>query len=117
MLLHDARSAFPRLRHGWVDACYRGAFLEWAREAAGITLQVVQRRDGGTRRRWLPAGAEPPVVPRFAVAPRRWVVERSFAWLGRYRRLSRDYEYLTGTSEAVIQVAMIQLLLRRLTSS
>jgi putative transposase len=52
-----------------------------------------------------------------AVAPRRWVVERTFAWLGRYRRLGRDYEYLTATSEAVIQLAMIQLLLRRLTRS
>ena len=117
MLLHDARAAFPRLRYGWVDAGYRGAFLDWARDVAGITLQVVQRRDGGRGRRWLPPGAEPPVVPRFTVAPRRWVVERSFAWLGRYRRLSRDYEYLTSTSEAVIQLAMIQLLLRRLTRS
>jgi putative transposase len=115
MLLHDAQTVFPRLRYGWVDAGYRGAFLAWAREAAGVHLQVAQRRDGGRRRRWLPADAEPPVVPRFAVAPRRWVVERSFAWLGRYRRLSKDYEYLTATSEAVIQLAMIPLLLRRLT--
>jgi transposase len=117
MLLHDVRTAFPRLCHGWVDGGYRGAFLEWAREVAGVHLQVVQRRDGGTRRRWLAPGVEPPVVPRFAVAPRRWVVERTFAWLGRYRRLSTDYEYLTATSEAVIQLAMIQLLLRRLSRS
>src|ERR687896_55558 len=68
--------------------------------SAGITLQVVQRRDGGRRRRWLPPDAPAPEVPRFAVAPRRWVVERSFAWLGRFRRLSRDHEYLTATSEA-----------------
>jgi transposase len=53
--------------------------------------------------------------PRFAVVPRRWVVERTFAWLGRYRRLSKDYEYLTATSEAVIYLAMTRLLLRRLT--
>jgi putative transposase len=117
MLLHQARSAFPRLRFGWVDAGYRGAFLDWARDVAGITLQVVQRRDGGRGVRWLPPGAKPAQVPRFSVAPRRWVVERTFAWFGRYRRLSRDYEYLTATSEAVIQVAMIQLLLRRLTRS
>jgi putative transposase len=84
-----------------------------------VHLQVVQRRDGGRdggrRRRWLPPDSPPPEVARFAVAPRRWVVERTFAWLGRYRRLSKDYEYLTATSEAVIQLAMIQLLLRRLT--
>jgi putative transposase len=55
-------------------------------------------------------------VPRFAVVPRRWVVERTFAWLGRYRRLSKDYEYLPATSEAVIQLAVIQLLVRRLAS-
>jgi putative transposase len=116
MLLHDARTAFPRLRYGWVDAGYRGPFLEWARQVAGVALQVVRRRDGGTGRRWLPADAEPPVLPRFAVAPRRWVVERSFAWLGRFRRLSKDYEYLTATSEAVIQLAMIQLLVGRLAS-
>ena len=53
----------PRLRHGWVDAGYRGPLLDWAREVAGVTLQVVQRRDGGIRRRWLPAGTEPPVMP------------------------------------------------------
>ena len=53
---------------------------------------------------------------RFAVVPRRWVVERTFAWLGRFRRLSKDYEYLTATSEAVIYLAVIQLLTRRLAS-
>jgi putative transposase len=115
MLLGDARASFPRLRHGWADAGYRGGFLTWAKEVAGVTMQVVQRRDGGRGGRWLPPGAEPPQVARFAVAPRRWVVERTFAWFGRFRRLSRDYEYLTATSEAVIHVAMIQLLLRRLT--
>jgi putative transposase len=115
MLLHDACGAFPRLRHGWADAGYQGGFLTWATQVAGVAVQVVQRRDGGRRGRWLPPDAPPPEVPRFAVAPRRWVVERTFAWLGRYRRLSRDYEYLTSTSEAVIQLAVIQLLLRRLT--
>jgi hypothetical protein len=80
-----------------------------------IALQVAQRADGGHRRRWLPAGAEPPMVPRLAVVPRRWVVERSFAWLGRCRRLSKDYEFLPATAAAVIHLAMIQLLVRRRT--
>jgi putative transposase len=75
---------------------------------------VVARADGGRRARWLPPGAEPVAVPAFAVVPRRWVVERTFAWLGRFRRLSRDYEFLPATSEAVIYLAMSQVLVRRL---
>jgi putative transposase len=105
---------FPRLRYGWVDQGYRGEFLGWVREHFGVTLQVVRRPDGGRRGRWLPPGAEPPAVPAFQVVPRRWVVERSFAWLGRSRRLARDYEFLPATSEAVIYLAASQLLVRRL---
>jgi len=54
-------------------------------------------------------------MPAFSVLPRRWVVERSFAWLGRYRRMSKDYEYLPASSEALIYTAMSRLMLRRLT--
>jgi putative transposase len=109
------RRRFPRLRHGWADGGYRGPFLDWARKRRGISFQVVQRQDGGRQRRWLPPGATPPIVSPFVVVPRRWVVERTFAWLGRYRRLSKDYEFLTATSEAVIYLAMTRLLLHRLT--
>jgi transposase len=105
---------FPRLRYGWVDQGYRGEFLGWVKQHFGVTLEVVARRDGGRRGRWLPPGAEPPVVPAFQVVPRRWVVERSFAWLGRSRRLVRDYEFCLATSEAVIYLAASQLLVRRL---
>jgi putative transposase len=105
---------FPRLRYGWVDQGYRGEFLAQVKQSFGVTLQVVQRPGGGRRGRWLPAGAEPPVVPAFQVVPRRWVVERSFAWLGRSRRLARDYEFLPVTSEAVIYLAASHLLVRRL---
>ena len=108
------RRHVPRLRWGWADGGYRGAFLAWALATVKIAFEVVARAEGGRRRRWLPPGVEPPVVPRFAVVPRRWVVERSFAWLGRFRRLSKDYEYLPATSEAVIHLAVIQLLVRRL---
>ena len=107
---------FPRVRHGWVDQGYRGEFLEWVKQRFDVTLEVAVRRDGGRRGRWLPPDAQPPAVPAFAVVPRRWVVERTFGWLGRFRRLSKDYEFLPATSEAVIYLAMIQILTRRLTN-
>jgi transposase len=105
---------FPRLRHGWVDQGYRGQFLDRVKQAFGVKLQVVQRPDGGRRGRWVPPDTAAPVVAAFAVVPRRWVVERTFAWLGRFRRLSKDYEFLPATSEAVVYLAASQLLLRRL---
>lgn len=77
VLFSGAADAFPRLRHVWADQGDRGAdFHAWAREATGITVQVVQRRDGGFRSTWARADAPPPAVPLFAVVPRRWVVER-----------------------------------------
>jgi transposase len=97
------------------DGGYPGSFLDSAQQRRGIAFQAVQRRDRGRRRRWLPPDATPPIVSPFAVVPRRWVVERTSAWLGRNRRLSKDYEFLTATSEAVICLAMTRLLLRRLT--
>lgn len=103
------------MRHGWADGGYRGSFLDWAQQRRGIAFQVMHRHDGRRRRRWLPPGATPPIVSPFAVVPRRWVVERTLAWLGRFRRLSKDYEFLTATSEVVIYLAMTRLLLRRLT--
>jgi putative transposase len=109
------RRRFPRLRHGWADGGYRGPFLDWTQKHRGIAFEVVKRSDGGRQQRWLPPGATPPIVSPFAVVPRRWVVERTFAWLGRFRRLSKDYEHLTATSEAVIYLAMTRLLVRRLT--
>jgi putative transposase len=111
------RRRVRRLRHGWVDQGYRGEFLTQVKQAFGIGLEVVRRADGGRRRRWLPPGAEPPVVPAFAVVPRRWVVERTFGWLGRFRRLSKDYEFLPATSEAAVYLAMVQILTRRLANT
>lgn len=78
----------PRVRHGWVDQGYRGEFLAQVKQRFGVTLEVVVRRDGARRARWLPPGAQPPAVPAFAMVPRRWVVEGTFGWLGRFRRLS-----------------------------
>jgi transposase len=111
------RRRLPRLRHGWADGGYRGAFVAWARQRHQIAFQIVARGDGGRRRRWVAPDQPPPEVPTFVVVPRRWVVERTFAWLGRYRRLSKDYEFLPATSEAVIHLAAVQLLVRRLATS
>ncbi len=94
-----AAGGFPRLRLLWADGGYRGKLVAWVWAHCGWLLQIVKRNDD---------------VKGFQVLPRRWVVERTFAWLGRYRRLSKDYEYLTASSEAMIYVAMIHLMLVRL---
>jgi putative transposase len=92
---------YPRLRRLWADHKYRNGKLEgWLRDqAVSYQIEVVSR----------PLGAK-----GFVLLHRRWVVERTFAWLGRYRRLSKDYEYHTQHSEARVQLASIQLMLKRL---
>ena len=91
---------FPRLRRLWADAGYAGPKLgDWVKARTPWDLEIVRRSEPG-------AG--------FQVLPRRWVVERTFAWLGRYRRLSKDYEARPDTTEAWIHAAMTGLMLRRL---
>jgi len=90
---------FPRLRLLWADGNYTGPLVDWALAWGGWAVEIVQR----------PAG-----MKGFQVLPRRWVVERTFAWLGRYRRLSKDYEVLPQTEEAWIYLAMTHLMLKRL---
>ncbi|MFJ1561373.1 transposase [Streptomyces mirabilis] len=115
VLLCQAADNYPRLKRIWAEQGYRGAdFHAWIRQATGITVQIAQCRDGGFRRTWAETGAPLPEVPYLAVVQRRWVVERTFAWLGRCRRLSKDYEYFRVNSENVIYLAMAMLLLRRL---
>jgi transposase len=91
---------------------YRGQRLRtWVEEECEWTLEIVQRP---RRWGWYPVDVEPPPMPAFTVLPRRWVVERTIAWIGRYRRLSKEYEYLCESSETMIYLAMSRLMLRRL---
>jgi putative transposase len=89
-----------RLELIWVDGKYAGKLEEFVTKTYGITLQVVKRAKDAVG---------------FVVLPRRWVIERTFGWFGRYRRLSRDYEFLLLTSEVLIYAAMVRLMLARLT--
>jgi putative transposase len=99
LVFKQMRGSCKKLRRIWLDGGYRGTLFDWAFEVFRLVLQVVK-----------PA----PEQKGFAVLPRRWVVERTFAWLNNHRRLSKDYERQTKTSEALIQIAMLRLMLRRL---
>jgi putative transposase len=113
--LADRAEALPRLQHLWVDTAYQGRFKAWVEQTLGWTVAVVRRP---RRWVWVGPGQEPPALPRgFQVLPRRWVVERTFGWLGRWRRTSKDYEYLPTTSECVIYAIMMRIMLRRLAQS
>jgi putative transposase len=96
-LLATAYAACDRLRHIWAAMADRGQPLRaWVEEACSWTLESVERP---RRWGWYPIDVEPPPLPAFTVLPRRWVVERTIAWIGRYRRLSKDYEYLPETAK------------------
>ena len=101
-----AKIVFKRLRGGakklrlvWVDGGYKAGLFAWVKERFQFRLQQVLGRDK---------------QQGFVVLPRRWVVERTFAWLSNCRRLSKDYEALSETSEAFVYIAMTRLMLRRL---
>ena len=91
-----------RLRVIWADQAYAGDLVAWVwalRPWRKVRLEIVKRPEG---------------AKGFLLLPKRWMVERTFAWWSRYRRVSKDDEYLTQTSEAMIRVAMIHLMIRRL---
>lgn len=83
----------------WADGGYRGQLVDWVHETLSAVLEIVERD---------------PALKYFQVLPRRWVVERTFAWLGRYRRLSKDYEHCTRSSEGLIYIASIHTMMKRL---
>jgi transposase len=101
----------------WADSGYRGQLVTWCKESLDMTLKIVESPWAGYKRGyWAPKDAPPIEIPKgFVLIKRRWVVERTFAWFGRFRRLSKDYEYLIESSEAMIRLAIIRLMVRRVT--
>lgn len=97
-LLACLRGRFPSLKLIFADGAYAGQLVDWAKSFGGWVIQVVKRVE----------------LHRFVVLPKRWIVERTFAWLGRWRRLSKDYEQSPRMSATVIRIAMIGIMLRRL---
>jgi putative transposase len=114
-LLTPLQGQRPHLQHIWADSAYSGKAREWIQSTLGCTLEIVKHWWMGVRWVWVGPGQEPPTIPSgFHVLPRRWVVERTFAWLLMCRRLSRDYEEWLATSEALIDIAMSRLMVKRL---
>ncbi len=89
-----------RLKKIWADGGYKTQFIEWFRTKCNVLVEIVKRREGAIG---------------FEVQPKRWIVERTFAWLYFFRRLSKDYEYYTLTSESMVYLASIRIMLKRLT--
>ena len=128
LLLEQARIGISRLSHLWLDAGYQGRGKRWAEETMGLSVEVVRKPRKPVpekvaevwAREWAKAEGKkidwqklmPP--KGFQVLPRRWVVERTFAWIGHNRRMSKDYERLCATGEAFVYAAMTRLMVRRL---
>jgi transposase len=99
-LLQHLATAFGRIRLIWADGGYAGKLVDWAHTNLNIALRIIKRSDDATG---------------FVVLPRRWVVERTLAWITGHRRCVRDYERLCAHHEAMVRWAMIRITSRRLT--
>jgi putative transposase len=98
-LLDKVKGKFPRLKKIWADGGYAGALVDWVKSVCGWVLEIVKRRDAANG---------------FEVLPHRWIVERTLGWLNRSRRLSKNYERLSASSEAMVYLAMLPLMTKRL---
>jgi len=116
--MKEAVKKVPTVRKLWLDGGYAGRCVRGLIKDLGLDAEVVRRSDDRQHGPWqqqdLPL---PKAEPIFKVVPRRWVVERTFGWLGRFRRLSKDYEGLMKSATAWIWVAMSRLLVARLAES
>lgn len=99
LVLKRAKVWFLKLKIIWADGGYAGKLVKWAKRYCKWTIDIVKRSD---------------VAKGFILLPKRWIVERTFSWFGRYRRLSKDYEFRTDTSETMLYIAMIHIMVRRL---
>jgi len=99
LLLFRAANLFPRLSWVWADGGYAGKLIGWVERVCRWTLKIVKRTE----------------LHCFKVLPHRWVVERTFGWFGRWRRLSKDYERTTASSEGFVYLASIGIMVRRMT--
>ena len=129
LLLKSAGPQISSVKHMWVDAGYQGRGKRWAEEVMGLSVEVVRKPPKPIpeevakvwAEEWAKEGKEIDwerlMPPRgFKVLARRWVVERTFSWLGQNRRMSKDYERLCASAEAFVYAAMIRLMARRLAS-
>jgi transposase len=98
-LLAALHARFSTVSHIWADGGYAGRLLPWTRKVLSFVVEVVKRTDS---------------VAGFLVLPRRWVVERTFGWITKHRRCVRDYETLPEHHEAMVYIAMIMVMSRRL---
>lgn len=127
LLLGPVRDRLPRLSHLWVDQGYEGRGKEWTERALDLRVEVVRRSPkpapDEVLRSWAKAwfeegrkvtSEELPKRRGFELLPRRWVAERTFAWLSHNRRMSKDYERLCSTGEAFVYATMTRLMVRRL---
>jgi putative transposase len=99
LLFFKAAALFPTISLVWADGGYAGQLIDWLNRWCGWILEIVRKLGDQVG---------------FQILPKRWIVERTFAWLGHYRRLSKDYEELLENSEAMLEIALIQLMLHRL---
>lgn len=99
LVFKKMRQQFKRLKLIWADGGYAGKLIAWVNRYYNWKLEIVKRSDD---------------TKGFKVLPKRWIVERTFGWFNRYRRLSKDYEFASDTSETMLYLAMIHIMVRRL---